>query len=88
MAGMASAFRVGLPILVSALAASTILFVRHAETLHTSAIGGAIRGAIGAALLAALITVWVRRRDRWKRKFRQFMSDGQSYTKQQRSTPA
>jgi hypothetical protein len=84
MAGMASAFRVGLPILVSALAASTILFVRHAETLHTSAIGGAIRGAIGAGLLACLITVWVRKRDRWKRAFRKFMSDGQSY--KQRST--
>jgi hypothetical protein len=84
MAGMASAFRVGLPILVSALAASTILFVRHAGTLHASAIGGAIRGAIGASLLAGLITVWVRRRDRWKRSLRKFMSDGQSY--KQRST--
>ncbi|MGZ4673418.1 MAG: hypothetical protein ACXV8K_12215, partial [Ilumatobacteraceae bacterium] len=85
MAGMASAFRVGLPILVSALAASTVLLVRHATTLHTSTVGGALRGAIGASLLVFLIAVWVRGRDRWKRKFRQFMSEGQSY-KKQRST--
>ena len=88
MAGISSAMRVGLPILVSALAASTVLLVRHAERLGTSTVGAALRGAIGAALLSCLIGYWVRRRDQWKRKFRQFMSDGQSYTKQQRSTPA
>ena len=88
MAGISSAMRVGLPILVSALAASTVLLVRHAEQLGTSTVGAALRGAIGAALLSCLIGYWVRRRDQWKRKFRQFMSDGQSYTKQQRSTPA
>ena len=88
MAGISSAMRVGLPILVSALAASTVLLVRHAEQLGTSTVGAALRGAIGAALLTCLIGYWVRRRDQWKRKFRQFMSDGQSYTKQQRSTPA
>ena len=85
MAGISSAFRVGLPIVVSALAACTVLLVRHAATLHSSVVGGAIRGAVGATLLVALITYWVRRRDQWKRKFRQFMSDGKSYTKQQRS---
>ena len=88
MAGISSAMRVGLPILVSALAASTVLLVRHAERLGTSAVEAALRGAIGAALLTCLIGYWVRRRDQWKRKFRQFMSDGQSYTKQQRSNPA
>jgi hypothetical protein len=86
MAGISSAFRVGLPIVVSALAACTVLLVRHAETLGSSTVGGALRGAIGASLLVVLITVWVRKRDRWRRKLRQFMSDGQSYTKQQRST--
>ena len=85
MAGISSAFRVGLPILVSALAACTVLLVRHAATLHTSIVGGAIRGAVGASLLVVFIAFWVLRRDRWRRKFRQFMSDGQSYTKQ-RST--
>jgi hypothetical protein len=88
MAGMSSAIRIGIPILVSALAATTVLLVRRAEQLGTSATGAALRGAIGALLLAVLIAYWVRRRDQWKRKFRQFMSDGQSYTKQQRSTPA
>jgi hypothetical protein len=88
MAGMSSAIRIGIPILVSALAAAPVLLVRRAEKLGTSATGAALRGAIGALLLAFLIAYWVRRRDDWKRKFRQFMSDGQSYTKQQRSTPA
>ena len=85
MAGLTSAFRVGLPILVSALSACTVLLVRHAATFGTSLVGGAIRGAVGAALLVVLITYWVRRRDQWRRKFRQFMSDGRSYTNQ-RST--
>jgi hypothetical protein len=86
MAGISSAMRVGLPILVSAIAASTILLVRHAERTGTSTTGAAVRGAIGATLLVFLVTYWVRRRDQWRRKFRQFMSDGQAYTKQQRST--
>jgi hypothetical protein len=88
MAGISSAMRVGLPILVSALAAATVLIVRRAEQLGTSTTGAALRGAVGALLLAILVGYWVRRRDQWKRKFRKFMSDGQSYTKQQRSTPA
>jgi hypothetical protein len=88
MAGISSAMRIGLPILVSALSAATVLLVRRAEQLGTSATGAALRGAIGALLLTILISYWVRRRDAWKRKFRKFMSDGQAYTKQQRSTPA
>jgi hypothetical protein len=88
MAGISSAMRIGLPILVSAFAAATVLLVRRAEHLGTSVTGAALRGAIGALLLALIVSYWVRRRDAWRRKFRQFMSDGQNYTKQQRSTPA
>ncbi len=88
MAGISSAMRIGLPILVSALAASTVLMVRQAERLGNSTTGGALRGAIGGTLLAILVGYWVRRRDHWRRRFRQFVSDGQTYTKQQRSTPA
>jgi hypothetical protein len=88
MAGISSAMRVGLPILVSALAASTVLLARQAERLGNSTTGGALRGAIGGTLLAILVGYWVRRRDHWRRKFRQFVSDGQTYTKQQGSTPA
>ena len=54
----------------------------------TSPTGAALRGAIGALLLIVLVSYWVRKRDHWRRKFRQFMSEGQAYTKQQRSTPA
>ena len=88
MAGISSAMRIGLPILISALAASTILLVRQAVRLGNSPTGAALRGAVGACLLIFLIGFWVRRRDQWRRKIRQFMSEGQSYTKQQRSTPA
>jgi hypothetical protein len=87
MAGMSSAFRIGLPILISALAASTVLIVRRAEQLGASATSAALRGAIACLLLALMITYWVRSRDRWRRKFRQFMADGQALTKQRRSTP-
>jgi hypothetical protein len=86
MAGISSAMRVGLPILVSALSAATVLLVRRAERVGTSTTGAALRSAVGAALLAFLVGFWVRKRDHWKRKFRQFMSDGQSYSKTQRST--
>jgi hypothetical protein len=88
MAGISSAMRVGLPILVSALAAATVLLVRRAEQMGTSPTGAALRAAVGALLLAALVAFWVSRRDQWKRSFRRFMSDGQSYTKQQRSNTA
>src|SRR4029079_6087662 len=53
MAGVTSALRIGLPLFASALAAPTILLVRQAERVGTSATGAAIRGAIGALLLAA-----------------------------------
>ena len=88
MAGISTAMRVGLPILVSVLASATVLLIRRAEQLGTSPTGAALRGAIGALLLTSLVSYWVRKRDQWRRKFRQFMSEGQSYTKQQRSTPA
>ncbi len=88
MAGMSSALRVGIPIVVSALAASTILLVRRAERLGQPPAGAALRGAVGAVLLILLVGFWVRRRDQWRRKFRQFMSEGQAFAKQQRSTPS
>ncbi|MEP7202914.1 MAG: hypothetical protein ABI894_09910 [Ilumatobacteraceae bacterium] len=88
MAGMSSALRVGIPIVVSALAACTILLVRHAERLGQSTTAAALRGAVGAMLLILLIAYWVRRRDQWRRRFRQFMSEGKAYGQQQRSTPA
>jgi hypothetical protein len=87
MAGMTSAMRVGIPIVVSALAAATVLLVRRANQLGTSLEGAALRGAIGALLLAILVGYWVRRRDFWRVKFRQFVSDGKDYNPQ-RSTSA
>jgi hypothetical protein len=88
MAGMSSAMRVGIPIVVSALASATVLIVRRANQLGTSLDGAALRGAIGATLLTILVGYWVRRRDYWRRKFRQFVSDGKDYNKPQRSTTA
>jgi predicted PurR-regulated permease PerM len=87
MAGMSSALRIGLPIMVSALAAATVLIVRGAERLGTSTTSAAVRGAVGCVLLVVLVTYWVRSRDRWRRRIRGFMAEGQAYTKQ-RSTSA
>jgi hypothetical protein len=84
MAGMTSAFRIGLPIVVSALSASTALLMRAAVLDATSLIGMAVRSAIGACLLIAVIVFWVRVRDRWKRAFRKFMDEGRAVTHQQR----
>ena len=47
-----------------------------------------LRGAVGALLLIIVVGYWVRKRDHWRRKFRQFMSEGKAYNKPQRSTPA
>jgi hypothetical protein len=88
MAGMSSALRIGLPILVSTLGASTVLLVRAADRAGASTTGAALRGAVGALLIVTLAAVWVRRRDAWRRKFRGFMAEGQAHTKQQRSNPA
>jgi hypothetical protein len=88
MAGMSSALRVGIPIVVSALASATVLIVRRANQSGTSLDGAALRGAIGATLLVIVVVYWVRRRDYWRRKFRQFVSDGKDYNKPQRSTAA
>ena len=88
MAGMSSALRVGIPVVVSALASATVLLVRRADQSDTSLTGAALRGAVGALLLTIVIVYWVRRRDLWRRRFRQFMSEGKAYGKQQRSTPA
>jgi type III secretory pathway component EscT len=87
MAGMSSAMRVGIPVVVSTLAAATVLIVRRADQLGTSLDGAAVRGAVGALLLTIVVGYWVRRRDYWRRKFRQFMSEGKDY-KPQRSTTA
>ena len=88
MAGMSSAMRVGIPIVVSALASATVLIVRRADQLGTSLDGAALRGAVGATLLIVLVGYWVRRRDYWRRRFRQFVSEGKDYNKPQRSTTA
>jgi flagellar biosynthesis protein FliR len=87
MAGLSSAMRVGIPIIVSALSAATVLIVRRANQLGTSLDGAALRAAVGGLLLAIMVGYWVRRRDFWKQKFRQFMSEGKSYNPQ-RSTSA
>ena len=64
-----------------------MLLVRPAWRLGDSADGRRTCAArIGTVLLVAVVVAcWVRKRDDWRRKIRQFMSEGQDYTKQQRS---
>jgi FtsH-binding integral membrane protein len=87
MAGVSTALRTLLPIVVSGLGAASVILVRYTYNQGDSTVGAAIRGAIGAVLLAAAIAFWMRKRDRWRATFRTFMADGRAYTSQQRSTP-
>ena len=86
MAGVSTALRTLLPILVSGLGAATVLLVRHAYEQGASTTAAAVRGAVGAVLLTGATLLWVRKRDQWRAAFRSFMAEGRSYTTQQRST--
>jgi hypothetical protein len=86
MAGISSAFRIGLPLIVSTLATLPVIFVRIAVVHDTSLIAAAVRGVVGVLLLIFFVQLWVRRRDRWRRSFRRFMDDGRAYSRGQRST--
>jgi hypothetical protein len=86
MAGVSTALRTLLPIVVSGLGAATVLLVRHAAEHGTSTTGAAVRGAVGAVLVVAGTLFWVRKRDEWRAAFRSFMADGRAYTTQQRTS--
>jgi hypothetical protein len=86
MAGLSQAVRTILPLLVSAAGAASVLFLRDAAQNDPSTVlSTAVRVAIGLLLLVAFVAAWVRFRDRAHRWWRSFMSEGRTYTQQQRA---
>lgn len=87
MAGLSTILRTLIPLVVSATGALPVLLVREAIDLDgpDAAIAAAARYGVFALLVAGGTAVWVRFRDRLRRRFRTFLAEGQAYTKQQRS---
>ena len=83
---MATVLRTLLPMVVSFLGASSVLIVRASYRLGQSTTAAATRAAIGALLVTGLTAVWVRKRDGIRRSLKSFMSEGRSYTAQQRTS--
>jgi hypothetical protein len=54
-------------------------------TAAASPIGGAVRAAVGSLLVVATTVVWVRTRDRVRASMATFMTEGRTFTQQQRS---
>lgn len=84
MAGLSMVLRVLVPLVVSALGVSSIIFVRLAGRAGENTTAAALRGALVSLLVAFAVGAWVRLGDRMKKKFRAFMAEGRSHTSQQR----
>ncbi len=86
MAGFTTVIRTLIPLVISAVGAAMALGVRSAlDSGTTDPIGNAIRGCVAVVLLTLFAGVWVKYRDRARRKIRAFMTAGREQTQQQRS---
>lgn len=72
-AGFTSTMRLLYPLAVSTLAGIAVLVVRELP-----GVGTVVRMLVAAALVLAAIVWWVRRRDEWRRKFREFLEAGRA----------
>jgi hypothetical protein len=86
MAGFTTVIRTIIPLVISAAGAVMALGVRSALDNGTGdPLANAVRGCVAIVLLTVLTAVWVKYRDRARRKIRAFMAEGRDYTQQQRS---
>jgi hypothetical protein len=86
MAGFTTVIRTIIPLVISAAGAVMALGVRSALDNGTSdPLANAVRGCVAIVLLTIVAAVWVKYRDRARRKIRAFMAEGRDYTQQQRS---
>lgn len=79
-AGFSNAFSTFMPVILSGLGVLPILAMRAAPDAAT-----AVRSVVGVALLLAAVVAWVRRRDRWAVRMREFFAQGRA---QQAGSPA
>lgn len=87
MAGFTTVLKTALPLVVPLLGTLSILPVRAALADGAdAALATATRMALGLVLVEAAVVVWVRHRDRVRRKIRAFMEEGRTVTAQQRAT--
>jgi hypothetical protein len=85
MAGLTTSLKMLVPIIISAIGATSALFVRLAVDDGASPVGVAVRVLVAAALVVAATTTWVLRRDRVRRWFHRFMAEGRSVTAARRT---
>lgn len=72
-AGFSTAFRTLLPVLISAVGTVPVFVARFAD--DGASVG---RSTIALALFIAAVVVWVRRRDPWSTKVRNFFEEGRA----------
>lgn len=72
-AGFASTIRLLWPLALSTLACAPVLAMRELPTAGT-----ALRSAAALALFCAAVGWWVRRRDEWRRRMRNFLDAGRN----------
>ncbi len=86
MAGFTTVIRTVIPLVISAIGAAMVLGVRSAiDDGGADPLSNAIRGCVAVVLLTIATAVWVKYRDRARRKIRAFMAEGRTHTQQQRS---
>ena len=81
VAGFTSTIRLLWP-----LAISVVGVVPVALAVEFPSTESVVRGAVASLLLVLAVAFWVRRRDEWRRKWRDFIDQGQAATKAARST--
>lgn len=86
MAGLGTALRTLIPLLISTAGMVSVLIVRSAVEAGDAAVPAAVRVSVANVLLIAATAVWVRYRDRMRLKIRGFLEEGRTVTQQQRST--
>lgn len=86
MAGVGTAMRTILPLIVPVLGSTAALVLRESvESDPGAAVGTAIRVAVGLLLVCGFVAVWVRTRDRVHRSVRRFLSEGREQTARARA---
>jgi len=88
MSGLTTVIRTTIPLLVAFIGSVSILIVRAAHKAGQSELGAAVRIAVAQLIIIGLLGLWIRRRDEWRKKFKNMMAEGRDATAQQRNARA